>query len=367
MNFLLLTLLIFSGTSLAVETYPLDILEEGASLAPVAEVFADYDKTKTIENFLSTTPPQLEPWQKPTGINFGLKDMTVWARVTLHNPLPSSKDIYIESAYSNNDLLTVYYVEDGKVKESYQAGDRFPYVKRQVDHRNPTFFFELGQGYHTFYFRLQTSGVNRLPLKIWSPQGFTVNKAIEYGLLGTIVGSLFVMFFFNFFVYTMTRSRSYLFYTLYIGSYLIYFCGVQGLTQEFITPESSVNFWSDKGTVLMINTSGVFGCLFSIFLLDTKKIFPWGHRVIVLVIAAYCINYINIFVDYRLGTRGVFIIMLAMSTLVPIIGASLALRGSRFAIYFALGWSALLGGTILLILMHLGVTHYKIMSNRRNN
>ena len=88
------------------------------------------------------------------------------------------------------------------------------FKERVVKHRNFLFHLPAGSETHgSFYLRFESRGLLELPLTIWSPTAFSRKDHKEQMVFGLFYGIVFVMGFYNFFLFLSLRDRSYLYYT----------------------------------------------------------------------------------------------------------------------------------------------------------
>ena len=233
------------------------------NLSPNLETLEDPSNSIRISNFLNGEN-HYDWFRVPETVpNFGYSESTFWFHVKLSNRHPSRTEWLLGIDYPMHDYLDVYYVKNQVIQQSYHVGDRLPHEHRPIDHRN--FIFPIVIENSTslgVYIRLKTEGSVKMPLFLWeeaefikSDQGFMLGQ-------GFYIGSMFIMFFYNFFLFFVVRNRSYLFYIMYILCQVFAFAIWRGYGFQYLWPNWPI--WNQISTIFFLGGTITFAMLFSI-------------------------------------------------------------------------------------------------------
>jgi signal transduction histidine kinase len=171
--------------------------------------------------------------------------------------------------------------------------------------------------------------------------------------LGIYYGIMIVMFFYNLFLFFSVKDKSYLFYVLYIASFAILQGTVNGLSFEylgFLFP-----LINETAALLMILCC-IFIVLFVQSFLHTKEHTPLFHKILKGIFIYLCIiPIIFLNLNYSQGAKIASITVVAVLSLIIIIGWLVLKRGYKPARYFLFAWTFYLIGSILLALRQVGI------------
>ena len=216
---------------------------------------------------------------------------------------------------------------------------------------------------YTVYLRAASHGPVRVPLTILSAEAFAAKDRAEHLFLGAFFGILFVMAVYNLSLYVAIRDRSYLYYVLYILSYLLYQVSVERFGSAYLWPESL--WWADRANSALALFCAVWAFQFSRSYLHTRHFAPGLDRGIV-ALEVLCLPLMAL---VFLGPRGVVnptvvVFFAAASVLLLATGVVCLWRGDRAALYYLLAWSFLLAGIFLGMLGNLGVLPQGLFGTR---
>ena len=153
--------------------------------------------------------------------NFGLDPIEKWAYFRLHNPLPQHQTVYLEHTFTLADHVYVYYRNKGEwiLKK---GGEKEKFSQRDLATRQNLFIYDLPPGTSEFVVSTQADGAIQIPFYIWTPQEFTESNFLTYGAVGLLLGFLFVIALYNFFLFLSLWDSTYLLYVFYILANAVY-------------------------------------------------------------------------------------------------------------------------------------------------
>jgi len=296
---------------------------------------------------------------------FGFTRSVVWVRLNLANTADIPMEYYLEIKYPLLDHVEFYDpIGNGAFSRSV-AGDSYPFSQRLIRYRNNIFpiQFDLGQE-KTLYFRCQTTSSLNLPIMVHTAGCLAAEISNEQTLLGIYYGILLVMMIYNLFIYVRLKDITYLYYVLFVFTYMLFQLSINGMAFQFFWPNSI--WWANNCTPLFIFLAYAWATLFTRRILNTLENVP---RLDDLLRACLAISFVGavltLFVDYQISIRLATMMSL---TVIALIAAGLIcmLKGYRPARYYFMAWSvSLLGVTIYALksfglLPHNFITHWGI-------
>ncbi|MEE2732844.1 MAG: diguanylate cyclase [Pseudomonadota bacterium] len=201
-------------------------------------MFLPDDQSRTIDDLLRG---DVAPWQLNTeGVtNFGQSNIPYWFVVQLNNLHQMRDPVYIRLNYPHIDRLDVYWVNDGRIIESYQLGDTVPFQRRPVDNRVylfPVNGLKLSQV--QLYLRVESQGPLEVPLDAITQSRFYEQDKLEMAWYGAYFGIMLAMFFYNFFIFILVRDFTYFYYLFYVLSTTALQFTLTGASFQYLWPQS---------------------------------------------------------------------------------------------------------------------------------
>lgn len=285
--------------------------------------------------------------------NFGFTQSAYWMRFDIDWKLSKVNDdlIFVVNAPTLDELSIFIQDNQGNITRKV-SGYRKALSSRDINHHNYIFEVhpELGSKY---LMRAKTNTALVMPLEIWQLKNFAQQNYFDIIFIGSYLGVLLVMFFYNLFIYISTRDKSYLFYILFILSYGSLQFTLDGLMGFWVYGESTLF----RGYDMMIipTLSGILSLLFSTNFLQTKTKLPRIHRVMIATIFLYIC-----FLLISLMTNGKGIKLTAYlslwTTFVLFSAGALALKAKQpGAQFFMFAWLFLIVGTAVYLLSIFGL------------
>ena len=269
--------------------------------------------------------------------NFGLSDSAHWLRFKVRNPSDQERFLVLEQGNPLIDFIDVF-IKNESGDLHYSTGDRRPFESRPKKHRN--FLFDVvlpPNGTTEIYIRSLTQNTTAMPLVLWDRETFTAQDDLKQYFLGFLLGILFVMAFYNFFIFLSLRDASYLYYVLFLLGLTAWVAMYEGLTFLVGWPDSPR--WSNR---IFDFTNTLYVFLFVLFTrayLQTRKNTPFLDRLHVILAGIFIFVMILSLTDSHSisvlflmlgGLAGVFIFTAAATICMR--------RGQRSAGYYLLAF-----------------------------
>ncbi len=315
-------------------------LEDGAGLMKLEEVSADR-----------------RPWTSVRGesVNFGYTSSTYWFRFAVDNRSGREFPCYLEISYPLLDYLDLYIPEPDGSFSLKRAGDRYPFRMRDVKDRNFLFTLDLRPGVSTFYLRVSTgSSLNFEPV-IWSPLGYINRMNTELPLTWIYYGLLLVMAIYNLFLFVSIRERSYIYYALFIFSWILFQFTLLGYSFQYLWPDWI--WWANNSLPFFMCVTMALVVKYGQSYVDAPRNYPFHNRLLVyaglaplLFLAALSLS-IDYALAIRISTAFTMVFTVGFYSLV----LYLAFKKDRQAMFIAIGFAFLCVGLVLYVLKSFGV------------
>ena len=297
--------------------------------------------------------------------SFGFTTSAVWARFTVQNSLPYSVEYFLEAKYPLLDRIDLYTPIGTGAFIVLRAGDSFPFTSRPIQHKNNIFPIRLLPGEEkTMYLRCETTSSLNLPLMLYSPAGLAEEISLEQSLLGIYYGILLVMMIYNFFIYLSIRDSTYLYYVLFVFTYMLFQLSVNGMAFQYFWPNQI--WWANNCIPFFIFLAYIFATQFTRKILDTTRNAPRLDPILRAGLAFSAIGtMLTFFVGYTLSIRLATLMSLTVVALI-VAGFICLHKGYRPARYYLLAWSVSMLGVTMFglktfgILPHTFITHWGI-------
>lgn len=334
------------------------VINSEESLGYVAESAAYWRDSSANADIHAAKRAEFTPGQQNV-LNFNRDNAAYWIRIPVVNNSENSQ-FYLQLEHPMIDSLEIYFGEEEV--PTYLAGDRYDFKDRPVEHPTFLFPFELLPGDSTMiYVRAKSQDQIFLPLRIGSREDIIVDNSRKGVFLGIYIGVIFVMFFYNLFVYITTKDVSYLYYILYILFIGLAQASLEGLTFQYLFPTSPG--WYNASSVFFSALAGFSAIAFAKVFVRTKEFTPRLHRGLIVfqvIYGASMITYLfgAVALSYTLVDTGALTVSIYALIFVTVI----ARKGYRPAKFFLLAWTVFLSGLFVFALRNFGVIEYSFWS-----
>lgn len=297
-------------------------------------------------------------------VNLGMDSDTHHFRFSISDLQAYPEGMLLEVAYPLIDHISVRYVmpeADNPVSE-LSGGDALPFSEWTIQH--PSMLFPVPDGHNelTVYLEVSTSGVLRLPLRLWHKTEFIEYTSLLSHLLGCFYGFLLAIGATNFFLFLTTRSTPFLLYTCYVVSLSLTLAALNGQAFAYLWP--NWEWFEQRAVAIFANAAIMFAILFSRLLMNVKDYSRWMDRALKIMSGLFGLNiFISLILPYTYLIK-VFLVMLAIVvSFIFVVGIMLARRGNIIARYYSFAWGILLVSGFSASLDNLGVFSAPVTSN----
>lgn len=301
-----------------------------------------------------TSEPEInhfKPSSKQTP-GFGFTGSSYWLKIRFVNTLAIETQHFIEIGYPLLDHID-FYTPTSSGFSIIKTGDYYPFSHRQIKFRNFILPIKIQPNTEkTFYIRCQTTSSMNLPLLLLSAPALSERIGKEQSLLGLYYGLLITMLIFSLFVYFVLYDITYIYYSLFIGGYMLFQLSMNGLAFQYLWPNSI--WWANNNIPFFVFFSFCFATLFTRKALDTSRLIPKLDKILLLIVSISAIGIImSLFVNYGLSIRVSTSLCFSAFFLIAA-GLICAFEGHRPAIFYSVAWFAFLIGVGVFALKSFG-------------
>ena len=354
----ILWLILFASiTSMAdVPAIILDKDSKQVVLGNHASYLEDVDGNYTLKDIVQLDPSNFEILTDES-LNKGFTNSTYWLKFTLTDKTldKMTQSWKLETSYPLLDYLNIYVIDKNDNIEHFTLGDVYLFDQRPVNHRNFITSINLQDNESKdVYIRVNTSSSMQIPVFIWHPDYFFEARSGEQYGLGLYYGMMFVMFFYNFFLWFSIRDSNYLWYIGYLAAFALLQAATSGLGYQYLWPNSP---WLESiAPPVAIALVGIFGIAFTRRFLHTRQYHIVADNLLRLVLYLSVIVLGLSFIADTATVMGLAkIVVVAFLLFILYASVAMLLRGHRQARFFLAAWVSLILGGLFTIGMMLGV------------
>jgi len=294
---------------------------------------------------------------------FGFSDSVYWVKFTVQNKSDKILKWFLEVAYPMLDNIKLYKPDEEGAHRIISAGDRQPFLKRDVEYRNFIFPLGLKPGEKKIYYmRIKSESSINIPLIIWNPLKFNEFNNNEQMVLGIYYGGMLIILVYNIFLFMGVRHINYFYYILFIASWILFQFTLNGYSFQYLWTDSI--WWANMCLPLFIFFVIIWMQFFSKSFLNLKKNAPVLDKIVAGIIVIAIAGVItSFFARYSVSIR--FATFMALLSVLFSLGTSFYVltRGYRPARIYVAAWTFLIVGVVVYTLKTFGVMPGNFFTN----
>ena len=289
---------------------------------------------------------QFSPGKSPV-LNFGIGSKPVWIHFAVDNPTaaPMDRRLSIETAWL--DGVEVYFRHGGETVATSRVGDRQAFAQRPVASRYFVFRHAFDSGVSDVFVRVETPDPMVVPIYLLNPEASRIRQTQQEFSYGIVYGFLFALMAYNAILYFSLRSTRYLFYAIYLATFVAMNVAYTGHGFAWLWPDSLA--WQQWSNPVLMFLYGVSGLLFASRFLDLRVVFPRMHRAVigfcgafgVLLAAAVLLD------NQKLALLASFTFVFLFTGIMLLLGILSVRAGQKPARYFLIAAFAAMVGAVL--------------------
>lgn len=354
LSWLCLVFCLLTGNSKLHAEHPaLDVsrLEHSTSgwtwLAPHARFAAASTPPENPHQVLSSPTLHWKQVNEPV-LNVGFGPPRYWIHLALHNPETTPLTRIIEVAEPLYDDLHFLVLNGNSVLSEASMGDRIAFASRPISYRHPSMRLEIPAQTRVDVLILAHAHDGEhdpLPMRLWRSEDFLAGMQLDLLAYGAYFGAVVILLLYNLLVFASTRERSFLWYAVYLASFLAWNFSYRGFAFQYMWPQAPT--WNASAMAVLVPLALTGLTAFSWSLLDLRRQTPWLFRVaLILTLCAL----LHIPVTLLSPDTGLFATLnplglILMATLL-LAGARLAWRGNTTARIYVAAIGCMYAGTL---------------------
>ena len=293
--------------------------------------------------------------------NFGFSDRSHWVMLRIRNET-TRKDWRLSFNHPAVDQVRYFLRCPGQDMIRYEAGDQVPQSVWPIRDRRPIFPLTLEPGARCrIYLNLTSTGSTTVPLTLYTPERMTRILVHEALIFGSYYGIMIVIILFNLILWIRNLDPAYFWNFFFMFIYTLGVPMLNGLAFQYLWPQT-------PGLNNMLPTF-FFLCMFGLLqfariFLNAKVLAPVLDR-IMLVIQILIVPLVlaSLFVEYKYSILVGSLTFLPVASLGVITAVYTMVRGYRPAVYYVLGWGAILIGILVYALQNFGIVTPNFLTN----
>ena len=296
------------------------------------------------------------------GANTGFSRSAWWVRITLDNPTPSNRLVFLREDYPLIDHIELWSPQADGSWRAVRTGDRTDFGTREFAHRDFLFALALpARTRQTFYLRFASDGPVDIALSLYSPSTLIGALSEEQLAYGAYFGGFLVLVLYNFFIFLVVRDRAFFWYLLYAISYGMYFSVFNGLSFQFLWPNSPA--WANTSLMVLLSSTLVCGLQFTRSFLNSSLYAPRMDRfAIVLQVLSACALAAAFLAPYSLLIKPLAQLTIVVTLTIVALGSIGLVKGYKPARYFMIAWGLLLLGVLVNMLKTFGLLPHNLLT-----
>lgn len=308
-----------------------------------------------------TAVSKLDHWKlaKNGNLNFGFSETPYWfkTKITLQQV---EAEWFLRILYPPLDSISVYLCQAEIINDIEQqcdfffAGDSIPFNDRVRSNPNHIIPISPQQGDNFLYIKLSASGSSQLPISMIDRQSLDDYLALSDFFRGAYLSVMLVMILYNLFIFLMTRSVTYVLYSGFAFTFLIFHMTYEGSGFQYLWPD--LPQWNEFALPMAFAVNQIFTILFITSFLNIKKTSRYSYIYFrVLLAIAGLMLLLTPVVPYNTFIPIFNLLSLTLSCSAFYLGLKYWREGQSAARLFTIAWAVLTIGMITANLKTLGL------------
>ena len=190
---------------------------------------------------------------------------------------------------------------------------------------------------------------------LWSQEAFIEKVNSENYSLGVYYGIMLVMALYNLFIFFSLRDKNYLFYAVYIISYMISQMTLNGLAYEFLWPHFP--WWANQSVPFFMGMSIFWILIFSMNFLQITKFLPSLRNLLIFFVGggSVFVMVVSLFTNYRFSILSAIFVIIPSCVICIFVGIRILQKGYKPARFYLVAWVTFIGGILAASLKNIGL------------
>ena len=228
-------------------------------------------------------------------VSFGFTRDVIWASVLINNSSVKEieKVLYLDSAWL--DRADFYFIYQNELVSKASLGDTLAFSTRQNQTRMLTQQYTFNAGITQVLMRFESKDPLLIPLYLSTEEILQNNLNTSSYFYGFLYGAFFILLVYNIALSVSLKDSSYVFYSLYLLSFLSLNIAYTGHGFKFIWPDSIL--FQQWAMILFLYCYILFGIAFCFEFLKLKVFLPKIYRAKNWIYASLSLLVVSIFAN----------------------------------------------------------------------
>ena len=326
---------------------------EAAQLGAHFEYTIDEKWQLSAADFVGPGSTEMQPLASPIP-DFGYTPARIWLRINVVNGTQETDEwLYFVHANFMPSMHIHKITEDGSIKTIMAMPPGSTFDVRPVEYPQIVVPFDLPAGEAaTLLISYSSQGSSRLSMSIETPESFAALSLAAAAKTYLFYGMIFVLIAVTTIAIAVFRQRLLLIYAAYVISLFLYIAHVDGAAFQYLWPDRAG--FNSMASVVAGSGVMVFGGLFAITFLQTRRYHPVVHMVLVAVVVTVLTLDVVLWATNPQLLKQLLVIMISISALIFLLAAINAARTRFHEVRFYLfAWLACLVPASLFTARHI--------------
>lgn len=272
--------------------------------------------------------------------SLGIGTSPVWLALEINNARQTSVKRTFQLANAWQDDVSLTHIRPDASQQHWQGGDLYT-----ADNRFLTVPLIFEPGKHILLLRVSGPDPRLIPVYLTNARDTQARDRMEGYSYGFLYGGIFALLGYNFLLYMGLNSRSYLYYSLFLFTFLLLNLSYTGHGNLWLWPD--IDHWRQWSNPQLMTLYCVTGLMFALRFLGIDKIRPNITRIVLalalVMMLLQCLSFmIN---DRELALILAFDLVYLFILLMPILGVMAWLSGVPTARLFLLAFLSTMVGS----------------------
>ena len=349
----------------AMASVPVSIVPEkqNYSLEQSLEVLIDDANHLTFEQIRNEPPNSFIPLQA-FNVSAPIANANYWFRLTLENETLQPQLLTLSVEPMLSEEIKVFLPDGRQGWQTLISGFKHPANKHSQGRLDPAFDIVVpAQKQLTLYLKVHPLLIFKPQIRLWEPKSFNIQKGYQFLFRAACYGLMISMVIYNLFIFLSIRNIAYLYYSIYLFSFINMNMLFAGFTSTYFWPEVSMP-WILEVIYLLHLVTFFWTILFARSLLETATNMPSWDRLLKVfaVILIGLIPFIFILDIFIVNLLIQLVDLISVLTLI-ITGVIAWLLRISVARYFLIAWVCFFVGVIINAIAYLGVLEINLFTD----
>ena len=288
--------------------------------------------------------------------DFGFTSDYYWVHFKLKNTLNISQTYYLETARPITDIVNLYQVESEIIEQ--KNGDQISFNDRAIKHRQIVFKIVLSpNSEHDIYLNIGSDGETiNLPLNLYTELSFINSNYKQQLFLGLFYGVLLLAGLIYLFFYSSLKSKTFLYYGLYVFSIALMQGALDGFVHQYFFPNGG--YINSRMVLISALFSNFFLLKYCEYFLKIDNNLPSFTKLYKIIYSILLVLFVLIFISPKTLELVYPISNLnGLLSLILILSSVFSIRFKKISIdsYFSFGIFFLVVGLLGFVMNNLGL------------